>query len=153
MKRIGSEVVGSLFWMVVGIFFALGGIQLKQGTLGNPGPGFLPLVMAFLLIALSLFILAKGLFRQESFLRRIPWERPALVIASIFFFGLLLDLVGFLLATFILMFLLFGLLMRAKSKWPMIFLYAAVTALVAWLVFAVSLGVPFPPARLATIWS
>ena len=152
MRRLESEVVGSLFWMAVGIFFALGGVKLKQGTLGSPGPGFLPLMMAFLLIAFSLFILAKGLIRPVRPVSGIRWRRPALVIASVFFYGLLLDFVGFLFSTFILMFILFGLLIRVKNKWSRVFLYAAATAAVAWLIFSVALSVPFPSARMMAIW-
>ena len=152
MKRLESEVVGSLFWMAVGIFFAFGGVELKRGTLRTPGPGFLPLIMAFLLIALSLFVLAKGLIRPVRPVSGIRWRRPALVIASVFFYGLLLDLVGFLFSTFILMFILFGLLIRAKNRWPRVFLYATATAVVAWLIFSVALSVPFPSARVMAIW-
>ena len=152
MRRFESEVVGGLFWMAVGIFFAVGGVKLNPGALRNPGPGFLPLVMALLLILFSLFILARGLIKPVKSISRFPWRRPAFVVASVFFYGLLLDLVGFLISTFILTFILFGLLIRSKNRWPKVFLYAAATAFVAWLVFSVALNVPFPPARLAAIW-
>ena len=152
MKRIGPEVVGSLFWLVVGVFFAVGGIMLNLGTLRNPGPGFLPLIMALLLISFSLFVLAKGLMGPEKFFEGIRWRRQVVMVASVFFYGLLLDLMGFLLSTFILMFVLFGLQFRGESRWRRAFLYAAATALVGWLVFSVTLEVPFPRARLMAIW-
>jgi hypothetical protein len=152
MRRKESEVVGSLFWMAIGIFFAVGGVKLNVGTLRNPGPGFLPVIMALVLIFFSLFTLVKGLI--ISSVRPVsgfPWKRPALMIASVFFYGLLLELVGFLLSTFITMFILFGLL-RGKSSWTMVFIYAAITALAGWLVFSVALNIPFPSPRLITIW-
>ena len=152
MRRFESEVVGSLFWMAVGIFFAVGGVMLNLGTLRNPGPGFLPLVMALLLVCFSLFTLGKALIKPVRPLSRFPWKRPALVVASVFFYGLLLDLAGFLISTFILTFILFGLLIRSKNRWPKVFFYAAATGVVAWLVFSVALSVPFPPARLMAIW-
>lgn len=151
MKRIGSEVVGSFFWLAVGIFFAVGGILLKLGTLRNPGPGFLPLIMALLLISFSLFVLARGLMGPERFLKGIPWRSQIVTVASVFLYGLLLDLVGFLLSTFVLMFVLFGLQFTGKSRWRRVFLYAAATALMGWLVFSVTLNVPFPRARLMAI--
>jgi hypothetical protein len=82
---------------------------------------------------------------------RIPWRRPIFAIASVFFFGLMLDLVGFLLSTFMMMFILIGLL-RGKSSWIMVFIYAAATALAAWLVFSVAFSIPFPSSRLMAIW-
>jgi len=151
MKLKDSEVVGSLFWMAVGIFFAIGGVKLKVGTLHNPGPGFLPVIMAMILVFSSLFTLAKGLVRPVRPISRFSWRRHALMIASVFFYGLLLQLIGFLLSTFITMLILFGLL-RGKSSWTMVFIYAAITALAGWLVFSVALSIPFPSPRLMTIW-
>src|SRR4030042_1161655 len=130
-----SEVLGSLFWVAVGIFFAIGGVKLNPGTLHNPGPGFLPLILALMLIVFSLFTLVSGLIRPIRPVTRFPLRTPALVIASVFFYGFLLDFVGFLLSTFILMVILFALLIRGKNRWPRAFLYAATAALVAWLVF------------------
>jgi len=69
----------------------------------------------------------------------------------VFFFGLLLDLIGFLLSTFIMMFILFGLL-RGKKGWTHVFIYSVITALAAWLVFSVALEIPFPPSRLMAMW-
>jgi len=152
MKRIGPEVVGSLFWLAVGVFFAVGGIMLNLGTLRNPGPGFLPLIMALLLISFSLFVLARGLVGPERFLEGIRWRRQILMVVSVFLYGFLLDFVGFLLSTFILMFILFALQFIGKGRWRRVFFYAAATALAGWLVFSVALDVPFPRARLMAIW-
>jgi hypothetical protein len=152
MKRIGAEAVGSLFWLAVGVSFAVGGIKLNPGTLRNPGPGFLPLVMSLLLICFSLFIVAKELLRPERFLEGIRWKSQVLIVASVFFYGLLLDVIGFLLSTFILMFILFGLRFSGKRRWRSVFFYAAATALAGWLVFSVTLSVPFPRARLTAVW-
>lgn len=152
MRRLESEVIGSLFWMGVGIFFALEGVKLNLGTFRNPGPGFLPVIMALILLLFSLFTLAKGLIKPERPVIRILWKRHALMIASVFFYGLLLDLFGFLFSTFITMVILFGLL-RGKSRWTIVFIYSAATALAAWLVFSVALNIPFPSPRLMAIWS
>ncbi len=151
MKRIGSEAVGSLFWLAVGLFFAVGGLLLKPGTPRNPGPGFLPLTMALLLVALSLFVLAKGLMRTEKHCETIRWRRQAVLLAAVFAYGWLLDLAGFLLSTFGLMFALFALLSNGKGFWPRVFFSAAATALVGWLVFSVALKVPFPQGRLMVL--
>jgi len=151
MRRFGSEVIGSLFGLVIGIFFALSGIKFGLGTLSRPGPGFLPVIMAMFLIFFSLFNFIKDLFRPAKTISQIPWKRAVWVIASVFLYGLLLDLLGFLISTFIMMFILFGLL-RGKSKWTHVFIYAAGTALAAWLVFSVALSVPFPSSRLMDIW-
>jgi putative tricarboxylic transport membrane protein len=151
MKRLGSEAVGSLFWLAVGVFFAVGGIMLRPGTLRNPGPGLLPLIMSLLLISFSLVVLAKGLIGPKGILKGIQWKGQTVVVASVFLYGLLLDLAGFLLSTFVLMFVLYGLCFEGKSKWPRVFFCAAATALAGWLVFSVALKVPFPKGRLLVI--
>ncbi len=145
MKRLDSEVIGGLFWAAVGVFFAYGAVRLKLGTFRNPGPGFIPLGIALLLIFFSLFILTKGLIRPEGRAAAIPWKRPALVIGSIFIYGLLLSVIGFLPSTFILLVILFSLLITIKKrKWLYVILCAAAAALCSWLVFSVFLRVPFP---------
>jgi len=145
MKRLDLEVVGGFFWAAVGIFFALGAVKLKLGTFRNPGPGFIPLGVALLLLFFSLFTLAKGLVKPPGGTREIPWKRPALMIGAVFLYGLLLSVIGFLPATFILMVILLGLLMRVEKRRSLyVLLFSAVIALGAWLVFSVFLRVPFP---------
>ena len=151
MKRIGTEAMGSLFWLAVGLFFAVGGILLKLGTLRSPGPGFLPLMMALLLIAFSLYIFVKGLVNPGTVLKGFQWRRQGVLVVSVFFYGLLLGFAGFLLSTFVLMFVVFGLFSEGKRRWPKALFYAALTALIGWLVFSVALKVPFPRGTLASL--
>jgi hypothetical protein len=152
MKRLESEVIGSLFWLAVGIFFALGGVKLNVGKFRNPGAGFLPMIMGLILVFLSLFNLVKGLITPIRPISRIPWRRHALAVVSVFFYGLLLYFIGFLSSTFIFMLMLFGSSIKGERKWLRVFLYSASTALAAWLVFSVALSVPFPFPRLMAIW-
>ena len=151
MRRTGSEVIGGLFWLAVGIFFAAGGMMMDLGTLRNPGPGFLPLMMASVLTCFSLFVLVKGLMGPARVLKEIRWMSQVVMVASVFLYGLLLDLVGFLFYTFVLMGVLFGLSFKGKGRWPRVLFYAAATALLGWFVFSVTLKVPFPRGRLMAI--
>jgi len=144
----GSEAIGSLFWIAVGGFFAIEGVRLGVKTVKNPGPGFLPVMMALLLILFSLIILIRGLLRPAGSLGGIPWKRHIFVIAVVFFYIFLLDWIGFLTSTFVLMFMLFGLLIRGKNRWRAVFFYSLVTALSAWLVFDIAAKMPFPESRL-----
>lgn len=151
MKRMGTEAIGSLFWLAVGLFFAVSGILLKLGTLRSPGPGFLPLMMALLLIAFSLYVFVKGLVNPGTVLKGGQWRRQGVLVVSVFFYGLLLGFAGFLLSTFVLMFVVFGLFSEGKGRWPKTLFYAALTALIGWLVFSVALKVPFPRGTLLSL--
>ena len=151
MKRMGSESIGGLFWLAVGVSFAVGGILLKLGTLRSPGPGFLPLVMASLLIAFSLFVFIRGLIEPGKVLKPVQWKGQAVLVASVFLYGLVLELVGFLLSTFVLMAVLFGLFFEGRGKWRKVIFCAAATALIGWLVFSLALKVPFPRGHLMAL--
>ena len=75
-----------------------------------------------------------------------------LAITAVFLCGLLLDLVGFLFSTFIMMFILFGVFSTGNRNWGWVFVCAAVTALMGWILFDVVLNVPFPRARWMALW-
>ncbi len=152
MKGNGSEVLGGLFWLAVGIFFAVGGILLSPGTLRNPGPGFLPLIMSSLMICFSLAVIARGVAAPKRLMKRIEWKGQVLLVVAVFVYGLLLDHLGFLLSTFTLMCVLFGLQFTGNNRWAKVLLYAAATAFIGWLVFDVALKVPFPQGQLRALW-
>ena len=145
MKRLDSEMTGSLFWIMVGVVFALGALRMRLGTFRNPGPGFIPLGIALLLLSFSLVNLMKGLAHRVRHKSVIPWRKPAFVVASVLLYMWLLGRIGFLPSTFMLMVVLLGLLIRVqKNRWPKVFFSAAVAALSAWLIFSVFLRVPLP---------
>ncbi len=146
-----KEIIEGLFWIAVGIFFAFFGVKLNLGTLNTPGPGFLPVVMAVVLIFLALLLIGRSLMRTATLAIGIPWKRPALMICYVFLYGFLLEFVGFFLSTLILMFLQLGLL-KGKGRWSGVLIYAAATSLGAWLVFSVAMDIPFPLSRLSTLW-
>jgi len=66
-------------------------------------------------------------------------------------YGLLLDLVGFLLSTFVLMAVIFGLFFEGKGRWKKVISCAAATAVIGWLVFSLALKVPFPRGHLMAL--
>jgi putative tricarboxylic transport membrane protein len=151
MKRMGTEAIGSVFWLAVGVFFAVGGILLKLGTLRNPGPGFLPLLMALFLVSFSLFVFVRGLVEPGKLLRGVQWRSQAVLVVSVLLYGVLLGLAGFLFSTFVLMAVLFGLFFEGKGRWRKVIFCAAATALIGWLVFYVALKVPFPRGHLMSM--
>jgi putative tricarboxylic transport membrane protein len=152
-KRIGSEAIGSFFWMGVGIFFAIEGIRLNVGILKNPGPGFLPVMMATLLVLFSLFVFIRGLTKSKTPFFKILWKRQFLAVISVFFYIFLLEFFDFLLSTFVFMFILFAILIKEKNKWLKVLCYSAAVALASWLLFYVVIRTPFPSPRLISIWS
>lgn len=148
MKRIDSDVVGGLFWVAVGILSGIGAVLLGVGTLKSPGPGFLPVIMAALLVIFSLATIVYGWRGLEKPLIPIAWRKQAFVIAMVVVYSELLELLGFLLSTLILMSALFGLLFETRHRLRNVLICAVITAAAAWLVFVVVAKMPFPEARL-----
>jgi hypothetical protein len=144
MRHLNADVAGSLFWIAVGFLFLLGGIGENMGTLRKPGPGFLPAIMAGLVICFGLTLLIQSLIKEGLPLPRVVWKKHLVVIISIIGFTCLVGLIGFPFSTFVLMFVLYGMLFEGKHRWAMSVLSAAITAFVAWLIFSVGCQVPFP---------
>ncbi len=84
-------------------------------------------------------------------LKGVQWKPQTVLVVSVLFYGVLLGLAGFLLSTFVLMFVLFALFFEGKRRWPRMLFYAATTAVIGWLVFSVALKVPFPRGTLMSV--
>jgi hypothetical protein len=144
MKRLNSEIVGSFFWILFGVFFALGATKLQVGTIRHIGSGLFPMIMALVLIFFSVLNLVQGAMRSSRPIERIAWKKQVAIAMCVIFYGFLLDIIGFLVSTFILMLVFFALFFGIERKWGKVLVYSSVTALTAWLLFAVVLRVPFP---------
>ena len=59
------DLIGSLFWIGVGLFFCGGALMYGLMEEGVPGPGLLPLIAGTALIALGIGILVPALKREE----------------------------------------------------------------------------------------
>ena len=121
--------------------------KLAFGNLRVPQTGFFPRALGILLVLLALGELLRALRHSEPVLsmEKIAgegWIRIGATLATMLGFALVLEWLGFLLATFLLMVLL----LRAieAPRWPKVFVVALVTALLSYGLFAYLLGVPLP---------
>lgn len=149
MKK--SELVGGFFWFILGIILCIESIRLDLGAFGFPGPGFMPFLLGVFIGLLGLihmftFILnrlgeekelnAEKIWMKEN-LKRVPF-----ISLTIIGYALLLELLGFLLTTFIFLFFLFK--FNEPRKWVMPLVMSGVTAILSYFVFLVFLKCPFP---------
>ena len=121
--------------------------RLRIGSFRVPQTGFFPRVLGFLLVLLTLIELLRALRQTESAnapgkIASEGWFRIGAILATMIGFALVLERLGFLLATFILMVLL----LRAieAPRWPKVLIVALVTSLLSYGLFAWLLGVPLP---------
>lgn len=135
--------VTSVFLFAFGIFVCILASRLEMGRLHNPGPGFIPFIAGVLLGCLSLGIYLGSFLRKEkvsSF--GGSWMKGVWVVGSLIFYILVLEKLGFLIATFI--FLLASLAGFRPRKLFGAFLVSLFTVIISYLVLSVWLKVQLP---------
>lgn len=106
------DLASSLFFTVCGLLIAAGSLSMPIGRLGEPGPGFLPLSIGFLMCVLSiaLFIrsLKPGTLGEKAFWQdRKQWPKVIATILALILYAFALRPLGFSLVTFFLLVFLF----------------------------------------------
>ena len=131
------------------IFLAAG--TLPFGTMRVPQTAFFPRNLAVLLGIMSLILLARALAGREALgggekIETQGWIRIAVTLMTLAGFALVLERLGFLLTTFLLMISL----LRAieAQKWRKVVVVALATALISYAIFSLLLGVPLPAGLL-----
>ena len=121
--------------------------KLRFGSIARPGPGFFPVVLAaaFSLVCLALLVGAvRGRDEDAPVAARLGWAKIVATMAALFVYALVLEVVGFVAATFALLLFFFKALER--QRWVTAVAGSLVTALVTYLVFKVWLNVQLPAA-------
>jgi hypothetical protein len=93
--------------MVVSAVTVLLSSKFPFGNFANPGPGFLPLSVGIIMFLLSLILFVQCFLKGEGEGKTL-WTKGAtarvlLILASLIVYGVLLESLGFILMTFLLM--------------------------------------------------
>jgi len=116
-----------------------------MGSLKRPGPGFLPFILACILIVLSLALIAsqwkKGSGKTPFWPER-TWLRPLLGTVAFALYAFLIALIGFLPTTFI--FLVLWMWLIESIAWRQIAAVSIGVTVVLYLIFGYFLEVPLP---------
>ena len=145
MRR--ANITVALVFVSVSIVLLFAANRFNFGTLRVPQTGFFPRTLAILLLLLSLVLLAQALHQNvaERDGVKIPaegWIRIASTLAIMIGFALMLEWLGFLLSTFMLM--IFLLRAIEAPRWSKVVAVASVTAFASYGLFGWLLGVPLP---------
>lgn len=144
MKR---EIIISSFWLLFSLYASVESHRLGLSTANRPGPGFFPFLAAIgigVIAAVRLVNTFRKSLPEANFEATSATETKLVVgvIAGMLAYALLLDLLGFLLCTFLLV--VFYLKLIAARRWSVALIFAAVVALSSHLFFDVLLRADLP---------
>ena len=147
-NRTSYQIIPVLFWIGLGIFVMILSHNLGLGGLRDPGPGLMPFLLGFFLCMVSFYVLILSLRRKEETDSAAQTEQGGqihlgkicLVLASLFVYALLLEPLGFLVTTFLVLVILFRTL---DNRWSSVLLASVLTVVVSYLIFTY-LGIRFP---------
>jgi putative tricarboxylic transport membrane protein len=141
----------SLFFLATGMGICLWSVQYDIGTFAGPGPGFIGLCAggAVSLLSLAGFLSNWRKVKDEERLFGPHWQNGFIILLLLLAFALLLNLLGFLICTFLFMFIL---LRRTKIySWKVVLSWSLGTVMVMHFVFEVWLQAQLPKGLLRHI--
>lgn len=100
LKRDLRDILAGSFVSMVGLFFAIAGTNYTFGTAARMGPGYMPVVLGWVLCILGLLILVPALFRQGEKIE-VHWDSLAASTAALITFAFTLDVLGVFLSSVI----------------------------------------------------
>ncbi|HWI65092.1 MAG TPA: tripartite tricarboxylate transporter TctB family protein [Symbiobacteriaceae bacterium] len=144
------ERIAALFLTLLGITTGVHAwLNLGLGTMQLPAAGFMPFVASIVLAVSSALWLLGNLSPDPSprpFWVDKGWLKPLLAFVAIFLYTVLIEPVGYLLAT--LVFMLLWQFVVEREKWLKATLISVIATAVMWLLFSKLLGVPVPAGLL-----
>ncbi|MGV3626984.1 MAG: tripartite tricarboxylate transporter TctB family protein [Betaproteobacteria bacterium] len=141
--RIKSDQVSGLMLAALAVWIWWLNRAFPVGTLSDPGPGYVPLLLAIALGGIGLMIAAFG--GRSTALREIRWPesgRAAVILLACVFATLGLEYIGYRLA--IMAFLVFFLGVVERKKPLAVALVAAGFSMISFYVVGILLKVPLP---------
>ena len=136
-----QDQLSGLVWLLVGLLVIIGSLSfLRIGTTHEPGPGLFPLIAGISLSLFSLIILIKGTLVRISEKRSLGelwagsnWKGICCVVAALLIYAAMLERVGFLLLTAILLVYLFRAI--EPQKWKLAIGLSILASIVSYVVF------------------
>jgi putative tricarboxylic transport membrane protein len=143
------DLGSALFLVLLGLAGAVEARRLALGTLGRPGPGFFPfyLGLALCFVALTLVLRAARGGKGKSGERpeageRLQWWKVVATLAALFLYAVVLESLGFVVTTALLIFFLFRVIER--HSWAVSVGGSILTAGFSYALFKWWLGVQLP---------
>jgi len=143
--------IGSIFWLIIGVYTAISAYKLGVGKFNQPGPGFIFFLASLFLIILSLIDVGVTFTGKpkidkdkddKSIWLGVRWQKVLLLLVGITIYICVFNFLGFILSTFLLMIFLFKAV--DPTKWWISIFSSLITILISIGLFKVWLKVYFP---------
>jgi len=150
MKKITGEKLVNLFLLLLSVFYLGYSVtHYKLGTMRMPKEGFMPLLLGVGMTGISAYLTLQAFMNKgdaQNVQFGISWPRFFVLIAVCFGYALLLDTLGYLIATFF--FLLAVFKIARLEGWKLRLILSLVFSIAFYLLFKVALGVMLPAGLL-----
>ena len=100
LNRDLRDILAGIFVCIVGLFFALVGTNYSFGSAARMGPGYMPVILGWILFALGLIIMIPAFFRQGEKIK-VHWDSLLASTVSLVAFAFTLNILGVFLSTII----------------------------------------------------
>lgn len=142
-RGLRSDQVSGLVLLLVALFIGWENRSYPLGTLQEPGPGYVPLLLAIFLGAMGLLVAVRGTRAQP--MRNLKWPefpRAVLILVACAGAAYALERIGYRITIFALLVFFLGVVER--KKWYTALILSAAFALLSYLVFDTLLKVQLP---------
>jgi putative tricarboxylic transport membrane protein len=131
------DLISSTIWFCTGLFITLYAPQFDLGTASAPGSGFMPFLTGILMCIFSAVTFGQAYFNQdrksEKLWENIQLQKLIFVALGLFIYTFFLDVVGFLICTFLL--ILFFIRFVGSENWLKSIVGAILTSILCYLLF------------------
>ncbi len=143
--------VEGIFWIGIGILICILGWRADLGSFREPGAGFVALFSGLFVAVIGMILAISEIFAKtdqsaafdlSSAFKGISWSRLIYTMLLLFLYALLLDILGYIITTFFVMWALFY--DWETKRWFPSFLTSLITTGASYLVFEVWLHSQFP---------
>jgi putative tricarboxylic transport membrane protein len=141
------DQISSLVWILLAVYIVVESLRLPLGSWRDPGPGFLPLGSGLGLGILGLVAYLQARSRkkdegQKSWYSEEKQKSLILILAVLLGYAFALDWLGFLLATFLLLVMLFRFV--EPQRWIVAIGGSALASIASYVIFELWLKTQLP---------
>jgi hypothetical protein len=89
-----KDLAAGAIFVFIGGFFLIGALNLDIGTAFKMGPGYFPLLLSGLLIAIGFVVMVQSLRTAPESIGAVPWRGLILILVAPIIFGIAIRSLG-----------------------------------------------------------